>query len=103
MTSLSSREAQMLKVLHNVSLAGLKPLLWHLDREGLRAFGDVTAGSVDASVQKFMNVPIDPVARRGVDWTLDVTFGITITGRWPKLCTDVPSMVSLGSAARTIN
>ena len=97
----------MLKVLRNVALAGLEPLLWHLDREGLQDFGAVGTAAVRSDGvcgQQFMNVPIDPVARCGGDWTLDVAFGISIRGEWPTVAiSDMSPLLDLRGAGHTIN
>lgn len=108
MISLSSHETMMLKVLHKVMRAGLRPLLWHLDRAGLHAIRDADAAapiSDGHQLRAFLNVPIDPVAKRGSDWILDLEFGISIQGRWPQadICDAQPMIVGMCRPTHTVN
>ena len=92
----------MLKVLRNVMRAGLRPLLWHFDRAGLQAIRDANVAAVISDghqLQAFMNVPIDPVAKRGSDWTLDLEIGISIQGRWPPAYISDAQPMLVGCAA----
>ena len=94
MNNLAARKSLMQSVLRKVTLAGLTPLLWHLDVAGLQAFRDDDGSAPNVlnlgPRQMFMDVPIDPVARADDRWRLDVGYGLSLFGRWSEADRSAP-------------